>query len=332
MDKTAETQGFYNLDPGWFRCQPGDFPVCRTEIDMEKIRQVLGITIQNMKRQRKNSQIILTFVLAFVLCLMLTEKAVSFADNYHTSMQAVETFVWVFGDADSIMISSLLLALLFLDVPLIEEFTPYYLFRMNKKIWIAGQILYVLIVTLIYILFLLAVTCVICSPVSFIGNMWSETGALLGYSGVGEEIALPASVKVMEMSLPYQCAGTVCLLILLYSVFLAAQMMAWRVSGKKVFSVVSVFLINLYGLMLNPEIFTKLFHLSKGQEYKANVLAGWLSPLNHATYYMHNFGYDYLPKIWMSCLIFLILIAVCIVIIVKKMKKYEFQFQRQMDE
>ena len=125
---------------------------------MKNIRQVLGITIQNMKRQRKNSQIILTFVLAFVLCLMLTEKAVSFADNYHTSMQAVEAFVWVFGDADSIMISSLLLALLFLDVPLIEEFTPYYLFRMNKKIWIAGQILYVLFVTLIYILFLLAVT------------------------------------------------------------------------------------------------------------------------------------------------------------------------------
>lgn len=84
--------------------------------------------------------------------------------------------------------------------------------------------------------------------------------------------------------------------------------------------------------MLNPEIFTKLFHLSEGQEYKANVLTGWLSPLNHATYYMHNFGYDYLPKIWMSCVIFLILIVVCIVIIVKKMKKYEFQFQRHMDE
>ena len=293
---------------------------------MKNIRQVFGITMQSLKRQRKNSQIILTFVLAFVLCLMLTDKAVSFADNYHTSMQAVEAFVWVFGDADSIMISSLLLALLFLDVPLIEEFTPYYLFRMNKKIWIAGQILYVLLLTLVYILFLFAVTCIICSPVSFIGNMWSETGALLGYSGVGEEIALPASVKVMEMSLPYQCAGTVCLLILLYSIFLATQMMAWRVSGKKAFSVLSVFLINLYGLMLNPEI------LSEGQEYKANVLTGWLSPLNHATYYMHNFGYDYLPKIWMSCLIFLVLIVVCIVIIVKKMKKYEFQFQRQMDE
>ena len=200
---------------------------------MKNIRQVFGITMQSLKRQRKNSQIILTFVLAFVLCLMLTDKAVSFADNYHTSMQAVEAFVWVFGDADSIMISSLLLALLFLDVPLIEEFTPYYLFRMNKKIWIAGQILYVLLLTLVYILFLFAVTCIICSPVSFIGNMWSETGALLGYSGVGEEIALPASVKVMEMSLPYQCAGTVCFLILLYSIFLATQMMAWRVSGKK---------------------------------------------------------------------------------------------------
>ena len=45
---------------------------------MKNIRQVFGITMQSLKRQRKNSQIILTFVLAFVLCLMLTDKAVSF--------------------------------------------------------------------------------------------------------------------------------------------------------------------------------------------------------------------------------------------------------------
>ena len=32
--------------------------------------------------------------------------------------------------------------------------------------------------------------------------------------------------------------------------------------------------------------------------YKANVAVGWLSPLNQATYQMHNFGYDLLPRLW----------------------------------
>ena len=31
--------------------------------------------------------------------------------------------------------------------------------------------------------------------------------------------------------------------------------------------------------------------------YKARVIVGWISPLNQATYSMHNFGYDNLPSL-----------------------------------
>ena len=48
--------------------------------------------------------------------------------------------------------------------------------------------------------------------------------------------------------------------------------------------------------------------------YRANLIAAWLSPLQHATYIMHNFGYDRLPTIGQTHLIFgginFILIAV----------------------
>lgn len=298
---------------------------------MKYMHQLLQIVWLSFRRWRRNPRIILTFTLAFLLCLMLTDKAVSFAKHYHTVMQAVEAFVWIFGDADSIMISSLLVTLLFLDMPLLDEAAPYYLLRMNRSAWLLGQMLYIMAATLIYIVFLFVVSCLICAPISFPGNMWSETGALLGYSGIGEKIALPASVRTMEMSLPYQCAMVICVLILLYCLFLAVQMMMLRIYGNKTGSVVSVFIINLYGLLLNPELFQKLFKLPETQLYKANVLAGWLSPLNHATYYMHNFGYDYLPRLWMSCTLFLILIGLCIMVTLKKVKKFEFQFQQKTD-
>ena len=35
---------------------------------------------------------------------------------------------------------------------------------------------------------------------------------------------------------------------------------------------------------------------------------GWLSPLNHATYHMHNFGYDLLPRLWQTEAVFAALI------------------------
>ena len=72
--------------------------------------------------------------------------------------------------------------------------------------------------------------------------------------------------------------------------------------------VIGAFAVSLYGLLLNPDVFRKLFHFTESQEYRANVFCGWLSPLNQATFPMHSFGYDYLPGIGMSMFIFAILI------------------------
>ena len=50
-------------------------------------------------------------------------------------------------------------------------------------------------------------------------------------------------------------------------------------------------LFSLYGLLLNPQIFGQMFSLPQLM-YQANVAVGWMSPLNQATYHMHNFGYE----------------------------------------
>ena len=60
--------------------------------------------------------------------------------------------------------------------------------------------------------------------------------------------------------------------------------------------------------------------------YKANVAVGWMSPLNHATYHMHNFGYDLLPRIWQTYLIFGLLIALCFFLSLRAVRKYNFNF------
>lgn len=293
---------------------------------MYSCRQTWQVASFNFRQWKKSPRVIMTFVLAFIMCLMLSEKAVSFANNYGTSMQAVEAFVWTFGDANSIMMSSLLLILLFSDMPFITQETPYYLSRTSRSVWICGQIVYVVLATIFYTLFLLVITCLICSPISFPGNMWSETGALLGYSGIGSKVALPASVKTMEMSLPYQCAATIFLLMTMYSLFIATLMLVFNLKKNPSVGIMGVFVVNMYGLLLNPQIFTTLFHLPNSMEYKANLATGWLSPLNHATYYMHNFGYDYLPRLWMSYIIFLLFIIFNLFLIWRSIRAYEFNF------
>lgn len=293
---------------------------------MHDIKQSFQIAGYNFHLWKKNPRVIMTFALAFVLCLMLSDKAVSLAKSYGTNMQILEAFVWTFGDANSIMISSLLLILLFADMPFISQGTPYFLYRTKRSLWVWGQVIYVVLATVIYTSFLLAVSCIICAPLSFPGNMWSETGALLGYSGIGVKIALPATVKTMEMSYPYQCAAVIFLLTTLYSLMMASVMLLFNLCKSQFMGVLSVFVLNLYGLLLKPQIFMTLFRLPLTMEYKANIAVGWLSPLNHATYYMHNFGYDNLPRIWMSAGVFGGIIAINMLLISKIVRKYEFHF------
>ncbi len=293
---------------------------------MYKMKQIWKISCNNFSGWRNSPRVWLTFILAFVLCLMLSNQAITFSQTYGTYMQILEPFIWTFGDADSVMISSLLLIMLFSDMPFITTATPYSLIRTTRKLWLAGQVLYVVIATFIYALFLLIVECILAAPRSFVGNMWSETGAIIGYSQIGNEIALPASIKAMEMTTPYQCGIVVFLLLLCYSLLITSIMLFFNLTKNKMVGVLGVISLNIYGVLLNPVIFQKAFNLTGELEYKANLLCGWLSPLNHATYYMHNFGYDYLPRIWMSVVIFLIMITGLLFGAGRKMKKYNFSF------
>ena len=60
--------------------------------------------------------------------------------------------------------------------------------------------------------------------------------------------------------------------------------------------------------------------------YKANVAVGWLSPLNQATYHMHNFGYDLLPRLWHTYLIFGGLILLLMIGTLFAIRRYNFMF------
>ncbi len=291
-----------------------------------KLKRVLAVTAYNYRQWHKNSRIIITFCLCFILCFLLSDKAVRFSRDYQSVMQILEPFVWTFGDANSILLSSLLLMLLFADMPFISSGTPFYLMRIDRKTWIMGQIVYVLSATFIFLVYVLLSTALVCSAQSFMGNMWSETAAILGYSRAGEAVALPALVKTLEMTTPYECAATIFLLMLLYSLLMVSIMLLFNLKGGTVCGVISVFIFSLYGILMNPQVIMTVFNIPTELRYKANVAMGWISPLNHATYHMHNFGYDRLPRLWQTYIIFIALIALCCFLSLRAIRKYNFHF------
>jgi hypothetical protein len=124
---------------------------------MHRLKQVWTVSTYNFSMWRKNPRVIITFALAFILCFLLSDKAVRFAAEYKTTMQLVEAFVWTFGDSNSILLASLLLVLPFADMPFLGAGVPYYLSRIRRSTWLWGQILYIGLATLIYMLFIFKV-------------------------------------------------------------------------------------------------------------------------------------------------------------------------------
>ena len=291
-----------------------------------ELRQVFAVVRYNFRMWRGNMRICLTFALAFILCFLLSDKAASFAYDMGTAMQAFEPFVWTFGDANSILLISLLLVLLFVDMPFLGAGVPYYLVRMRRRTWAWGQLLYLTLATLLYMLFIFAATSVICAQNSFVGNMWSETAAILGYSGAGKAVALPALVKTLEMSRPYECAATIFLLMLLYTLVLSLIMLLCKLLKGRSAGIVGAFGFSLFGLLLNPAFFKDVMHLPDDLVYKANVIVGWASPLNQATYHMHNFGYDLLPRLRDTYMIFGGVILVLFALVQFAIRRYNFMF------
>lgn len=293
---------------------------------LNEFRQVRSVVTYNFRMWRGNARVLLTFALAFILCFLLSDKAASFAYDMGTIMQAFEPFVWTFGDANSVLLMSLLLVLLFVDMPFLGAGVPYYLIRMKRRTWLTGQAVYVSLATVLYIAFIFAATSIICMGNSFIGNMWSETAAILGYSGAGKAVALPALVKTLELSRPYECASTILLLMLLYTLVMVFLMLFVNIRRGKSAGIAAVFAFSLFGFLLNPQLFKQIFELPDELFYKANVAVGWLSPLNQATYHMHNFGYDLLPRLWQTYAIFGIAIVLLYVLTLRALRKYNFHF------
>ena len=103
-------------------------------------------------------------------------------------------------------------------------------------------------------------------------------------------------------------------------------MLFFKLKFGKGAGIAAAFGFSLYGFLLNPELFKQILHLPDELMYKANVLTGWLSPLNNATYHMHNFGYDLLPRLWQTFAIFVFIIAGLMFMILRAIRRYNFMF------
>lgn len=291
---------------------------------MEAVKQILAVVRWNFLGFYKNPRIIITFLFSFILCFFLSSRAMMVADYYKSPIQALEPFIWTFGDSVSILLSSLLLILLFIDLPKLSPFTPYMLVRMKKSRWLLAQFFYIFLVTVFYMMYVLAVTSLLCMQKTYGGNLWSKTAALLAYSKMGADLSIPSTVKVMESTTPFSCSLQMILLLILYALTLSFFMLFVQMRAGKKAAVAAGLSYSLFGFLLDPQTLARILHKEEYEMFQVRRIAGWISPLNHASYGMHDFGYDVLPSMVQSCVLFAVLLFFLAFLSFCTLKKYNF--------
>lgn len=288
------------------------------------MKAVFAVLRRNFLGFFKNPRIVITFLFSFILCFFLSDRAMMVADYYDSPMQAFEPFIWTFGDAVSILLCSLLLILLFIDLPKLSPFTPYMLLRIKKRQWLLAQFFYIFFVTVFYMLYVFCVTGLLCMRKTYIGNIWSKTAALLAYSDMGKKLSVPSTVKVMESTSPLECSMQIMLLIVCYALTLSFLMLFFQMKTGKKAAIAAGLSYSLFGFLLNPDVLADILHKDEYQMYLMRRITGWISPLNHAAYGMHDFGYDVLPSIGQSCLVFFCILLALAALSFRTLKKYNF--------
>lgn len=276
---------------------------------MCKADRICSCAQWNLYSIRKNPRIFCGFLLGFCLCCFLMQRIMECSVLFHTDIQIFELFIWCFADSDSILFVSLATLLFLFQIPRLDTPAYYLIFRKGKMDWLLGQALTSVLVSLSYTMFLLGSSMLLALDGSNVvwGNQWSDTATILSFAPENFQVALTVVRKTIKLTTPYDCAATIFFLMAQYILFLTLLNLLFSLMCGKKAGIVAVIVASLYGYLLNPEKLTALLHVPEEVRYIANVIAAWASPLNHATYAMHRFGYGGFPSMLQSHMVFGIL-------------------------
>ena len=294
---------------------------------MCNLREAFVCAGWNLYSLRKNPRFYMSLLLGFLLCWLLTDKTMAISRTYLTNVQLLEPFVWCYADDDSILFSALVMMLMFSAFPRLDTPASYLIFRTTRLNWLLGQIITVFVLTLGYSLMILLSSMIMCIGCNvFVANDWSETATMLSFSPASFEVALTVMRKTVKLTTPYGCAVQIFLLLFQYVLLMSMIQLTFTVLKSRKAGILAALIINFAGYVLTPDRFMTWLDLPMEMQYYANLLSAWLSPLQHATYTMHNFGYDLLPRVSTSNLILSGTSLLLIMIAIFAMRRFSFNF------
>ncbi len=294
---------------------------------MFDIKNVLDCIKWNLYGLRKNPRFILASFMGILICFFLTQRTVSLSYLFYTKVQIFEPFIWCFSDSESIIFSSFALILPMTQIPKLDTADGNLLFRKGKINLLLGQFISIIIIAFLYIFLLLLTSSIMTLANVSLVNEWSDTATIMSLNPDLFESTMTVVRATVKLSTPYECVLQIFLLLVSYMLFLMSLNLFLSLKFGKKIALGVIMSLSFACYILKPEYFSLWFNINEKIKYIANLMSVWFSPLQHASYTMHTYGYDDLPSVGQSLIIFLVVSFVMLISSFLTLKFGEIDFK-----
>lgn len=166
---------------------------------MVNIKKIFSISLYHIRKWPINPRIYLIFIMIFLYLHSILNPINIFCNHMN---QPITPYVFPFlmSHTNSVLLIMFGVALLFCDAPFVEIDQPYIILRSGRRIWVAGNILYILIASLIYISAILIFSLLILSPNLEFSMDWGKVIGTFAQTNISprHNIFIPFSFSIFN--------------------------------------------------------------------------------------------------------------------------------------
>lgn len=166
---------------------------------MHSIKEVLEISFRNIKKWVINPRIYIILAIVFLYMQSILFPIREFCDNVGVNITPY-VLPFFMTEPYSAIIICLLVVLIFCDAPFVDQEHSYVILRAGRKKWFAGQILYMLLASMIYTMVLVLLSNLILVPYVGLDTSWGKVINTLAQRGIGFQhgISIPFDNTILQ--------------------------------------------------------------------------------------------------------------------------------------
>ena len=178
--------------------------------------------MQNFRKWQKDYRIWTIAAILFILILENTRKFSDLSADLGVS-SSIWQYPFLYSQYHLKLIFTLPLLLMFCNAPFIDQNALFLIVRCKRKAWITGQILYIIVSSAVYYLFIFLCTVITALPSSELSMDWGKCLYTIAYSNAASQLGysfISVAGYVIDYFTPIQAVWFTFLLSWLMAIFI----------------------------------------------------------------------------------------------------------------